>query len=171
MKVNNKGHFKSGNSAWEKRSSIGRRTIFSNPPKMWKAFTEYCQWCEDNPWKKHEYMVVDKVLTEVYKETERPYSWAGFCGFIGTSEAYFRQFKKSDAYKNNPDFSTVISEIDSVMFSQKFEGAAVGAFNANIISRDLGLIDKTQSENININSVTLTKDEIKQYSDALKKEV
>jgi hypothetical protein len=30
------------------------------------------------------------------------------------------------------------------MFAQKFEGAAVGAFNSNIIARDLGLIDRTE---------------------------
>jgi hypothetical protein len=29
------------------------------------------------------------------------------------------------------------------MFTQKFEGATVGAFNANIIARDLGLKDQT----------------------------
>jgi hypothetical protein len=30
------------------------------------------------------------------------------------------------------------------MYAQKFEGAASGAFNANIIARDLGLADKTE---------------------------
>lgn len=41
------------------------------------------------------------------------------------------------------------------MYAQKFEGASVGAFNANIIARDLGLIDKKEVEHAgNINSTT-----------------
>lgn len=36
----------------------------------------------------------------------------------------------------------VTTRIDEIIYKQKFEGAAVGAFNANIIARDLGLADK-----------------------------
>ena len=32
--------------------------------------------------------------------------------------------------------------IDSIIRTQKFEGAAADLFNANIISRDLGLVDR-----------------------------
>jgi hypothetical protein len=33
-----------------------------------------------------------------------------------------------------------------VIFNQKFSGAAVGAFNANIIARELGLADNQKVE-------------------------
>ncbi|MFC0183379.1 terminase small subunit [Pseudarcicella hirudinis] len=39
-------------------------------------------------------------------------------------------------------FLEVITRIEEIVYVQKFEGAAVGAFNANIIARDLGLADK-----------------------------
>ena len=50
---------------------------------------------------------------------------------------YFSQFKKSCS----KDFTRVITHVENVIFTQKFEGATVGAYNANIIARDLGLID------------------------------
>ena len=40
------------------------------------------------------------------------------------------------------DFSAVISMVEEIIETQQFEGAAVGAFNANIIARKLGLADK-----------------------------
>lgn len=42
----------------------------------------------------------------------------------------------------NKDFSAVINKIEEIIYQQKFEGAAVGLFNSNIIARDLGLRDK-----------------------------
>ena len=39
------------------------------------------------------------------------------------------------------------------MFEQKFAGAAVGLFNANIIARDLGLTDKQEIKMDNANVV------------------
>jgi hypothetical protein len=44
--------------------------------------------------------------------------------------------------RKNKDFSEVIHAIEEIIRTQKFEGAAVGAFNANIIARDLGMVDK-----------------------------
>ncbi len=44
------------------------------------------------------------------------------------------------------DFFGVYTRISQIIRTQKFEGAAVGLFNANIIARDLGLADKQSSE-------------------------
>lgn len=38
----------------------------------------------------------------------------------------------------------VLSRIERVIETQQFEGACVGAFNANIIARKLGLADKQE---------------------------
>lgn len=38
----------------------------------------------------------------------------------------------------------VTTYVEEIIRTQKFEGAAVGAFNANIIARDLGLSDKKE---------------------------
>ena len=65
--------------------------------------------------------------------------------YCDANEAYWRQFKA----KNHRDFSTVISRIESVIETQQFEGAVVGAFNANIIARKLGLSDKQDDQGTN----------------------
>ena len=60
--------------------------------------------------------------------------------------ALANDFEKSLKGKTDPqtyEFSSVITRIRETIYQQKFEGAAVGAFNANIIARDLGLADKT----------------------------
>ncbi len=57
--------------------------------------------------------------------------------FRSASREWWNKFKNA----NHPDFLQVVSRIDEIIYTQKFEGAAVGAFNANIISRDLGLRD------------------------------
>lgn len=44
------------------------------------------------------------------------------------------------------EYLAVIGEIEEVMRSQKFQGAAANIFNATIISRDLGLVERTNVE-------------------------
>lgn len=46
--------------------------------------------------------------------------------------------------KNDEDFLHVIARVEETIETQQFEGACVGAFNANIIARKLGLSDKQE---------------------------
>ena len=62
------------------------------------------------------------------------------CFFIGLSRQGWKE------YSEKPDFSDIVKEIEDVIFSQKFEGAAADMLNANIIARELGLADKQQAE-------------------------
>lgn len=119
---------------------------------MWEAATEYFQWVDDNPWIKIEQL---KRPTVSYDETgkptvhaiaelptARPYTLKGFCLYLDCGHNYWDQFKKAKAIDD--DFSVIISRIEDIIYTQKFEGAAVGAFNPSIIARDLGLADKTE---------------------------
>lgn len=45
---------------------------------------------------------------------------------------------------DNPEWSLIIARIEDVIHSQKLEGAAVGQYNHNIITRDLGLAEKSE---------------------------
>ena len=56
----------------------------------------------------------------------------------------------------------VIARIEGIITTQQFEGACVGAFNANIISRTLGLADKKEINAVvptGLNIVVNDKDE------------
>lgn len=141
------GRYTAGNQFWKKRAKHGRDKLFETPELMLEAAYEYFQDAKDNPWYKTEVKVVSggamfgSEVQQVQVPTATPFSLVGLCLYIGCNEAYFRQFK-ADKVKCTVDFSTVISEIENIIEKQQFEGAAVGVFNANIIARKLGLVDK-----------------------------
>ncbi|HKG67813.1 MAG TPA: terminase small subunit, partial [Segetibacter sp.] len=79
--------------------------------------------------------------------TARPFTLYGLCRYLGVNTKYFNDFKKTAS----EDFSEVIRRIEEVIKMQKLEGAMVGAFNANIVARDLGLTDRQE---INLDRLT-----------------
>lgn len=48
--------------------------------------------------------------------------------------------------KEDKDLFEVITRIEEVIETHQFEGACTGVFNANIIARKLGLMNKQQKE-------------------------
>jgi len=156
-----------GNNFWEIRSKHGRSKLFKSPKLMWDAACEYFQWAKDNPWYRSD--IKGKFNEEVEIPIERPLTLKALCLYLDCNEAYFRTFK-SQLPKGEKGFNTVIKNIEDTIYTQKFEGAAVGLYNSNIIARDLGLTEKTISENINYNT-DITKEEAKAISDALEDEV
>lgn len=143
-----------GNKFWELRSKHGRDKLFASPDLLWEAACEYFEWCSNNPWNKieqvkmpgkayaDEYGIMTSPDKTVELPTPRPLTLTGLCLYIGCNSAYFRQFKQT----GDKDFSTIITRIEETIETQQFEGAAVGAFNASIIARKLGLTDKTEAK-------------------------
>jgi hypothetical protein len=128
-----------GNQFWKLRSKHGRDKLFESPELLWEAACEYFQWCSENPWNRVDFK--GKDADRVGIPTERPLTINGLCLYLRCTPDYFKAFKNQDR-ANKEDFIPVINEIEQTIYTQKFEGAAVGAFNANIIARDLGLADK-----------------------------
>lgn len=129
------------NQFWKLRSKHGRDKLFATPELLWEAACEYFEWCDNHPWTKQDW--VGKDADQVTRETQRPYTLTGLCLYLNCSTSYFREFK-SNPPVNTEDFLTVITRIEETIYTMKYEGAAVGAFNANIIARDLGLVDKKE---------------------------
>lgn len=130
-----------GNKFWLLRSKHGRDKIFESPEMLWESACEYFEWCEDNPWEEKDW--VGKDGDEVIKEKVRPFTLSGLCVYLDCSEETLRTYGKDENYK---DFFGVYTRIEQIIRTQKFEGAATGFFNANIIARDLGLVDKQQND-------------------------
>lgn len=127
-----------GNQFWKLRSKHGRDKLFESPGLMWEAACEYFQWCEDNPWNKVETTVKPHGTDTKTIPTERPFTMQGLCLYLDCNTKYFNNFKSS-LPEDEKDFNYIITRIEETVYKQKYEGAAVGAFNANIIARDLGL--------------------------------
>jgi hypothetical protein len=109
------------------------------PVPLWDKFRDYVINSQDNPWHKNEAVKSgDNVGMIIKVPTERPLTIQGFCIFAEISSQTFYNYEKDKAYVE------ITARIRDIIYSQKFEGAAVGVFNANIIARDLGLSDKSE---------------------------
>jgi len=154
-----------GNQFWKLRSEHGRDKIFKNAQQMWEAACEYFDWCEENPFKKVEQSRGGRGKKDVEVDKEgmrevdtglvelpqmRPFTLEGVCHYMDVNTGYFNDFErnlktnKKLSVKEVQDFSAVITRIREVIKRQKFEGAASGFFQQNIIARDLGLSDKKE---------------------------
>lgn len=130
-----------GMAFWENRSKIGRPKLFSDPETLWEQAVLYFKTTDERKWVKKDWVGKDAI--EVERESETPYTISGLCLFFNCSRHWWNEFYKSRKAANDEPFLEVLARIENIMFTQKFEGAAVGAFNHSIISRDLGLVDKS----------------------------
>ncbi len=133
--------FKVGNHAWKARSIHGRKPIFEDADTLYTACLQYFQWCEDTPLMTVELVKYQGEAKQVQVPKMRAMTIAGLCNFLDISASTWK------SYRTNPDFMGVIERIESIIYVQKFEGAAADMLNANIISRELGLADKQEVKN------------------------
>lgn len=143
-----------GNRWWMLRSKHGRDRIFDDPQVLWDAACEYFEYIDDNPMLEHDF--VGKDANEVEKRKMRAMTYKGLSLFLGVNSKYFIEFEGSVEGKTDQlskDFSDVLTRIRDIIFTQKFEGAAAGFLNANMISKDLGIqeVIKTTNQNTNLN--------------------
>lgn len=148
--------FKPGNTMYRIAKNPGRKKIYQTEEELTDKINEYFEYMENNPileediinrtwveWEEYENeegKTKTRKITHPYskavKQIRRPFTQKGLCLYLGISEDTYR------TYRQNPEFNEVITRADDIIFNQKFEGATVNLFNANIIARDLGLIDR-----------------------------
>ena len=134
--------FKTGNGFWKLRTKHGRDRVFETPEILWEAACEYFKACEDNPLYETDYKGQHAMEVQIPKM--RAFSMKRLCLFLHVNTQYFNEFKRNLStlpIELQSGFSGVIATIEETVYSQKFEGAAAGFLNANIISRELGLQD------------------------------
>jgi len=151
-----------GNQFWKLRTKHGRDKLFSSPEILWEAACEYFQYVIDNPIEVEETKTKPNSVEVTVNKLKRPFTWEALELYLDIES--LRDYKTNPNYK---DFSQVITRIEKVIYSNKFEGASAGVFNANIIARDLGL--KDQSENKTEHSISNdTFDILNKLNDKLK---
>ena len=136
--------------------------LFSSPTMLWEACKEYFEWCEANPLLEIDYR--GKPLQLIYLPHTRPFTLFGLCTFLDVNTHYFNDLEARLKQKDDEiskDFTEVITRVREIIYNQKFTGAAVGFFNANIIARDLGLTDKAEQ------SVTVNKPVIIEWNNPI----
>lgn len=139
-----------GVSEWRQQSKrdIGRPKAIESPEAMWKLACKYFADIDEKPFLKQEAIKSgDFAGTTMEVETIRPYTINGFEVFLFKRSIIsdIWDYRKNTDEKYN-DYQPVMRAIEKIIFDQKFSGAAVGAFNSNIIVRELGLADSTKVE-------------------------
>ena len=125
-----------GNQWWKLRSSHGRNPKFETPEQLWDASVEYFEATDSRKWNKIEFHGKDAERCIVEQET--PYTKTGLYIFLDISKDTWVN------YKERKGFLEVSTRVEGIIYTQKFEGASVGAFNSSIIARDLGLKDNSE---------------------------
>jgi hypothetical protein len=149
-----------GNEFWKIRSRHGREKLFKTPELMWEAACEYFQWCADNPLYEYKGFAFQGEVTIEAFPLLRALTMEGLCFYLHCSSNYFKTFK-AQLTEFDDDFMSIIHQIEKVVYRQKFEGAAAGLLNANIIARDLGLVDKGETNHKGIVNITIDSDDAK----------
>ena len=136
---------------WEIAKGPGQPPCFSSPQEMWDRSVEYFKWCGECLILEDKIFKVKSgdtdILDHEFITHKRPMTLAGLHIFLNISEQTWYNYKKKDEYLG------ITNAIDRTMYENKFSGASVGQFNANIIARDLGLADKTE---IKLDSASVT---------------
>ena len=126
------------------KRGCGRPPIFRDATELEHACQEYFLWVDDNPFyeeiprysEKRDKWVVHK------KPKPRPYTQGALCLYLGIPQDTWIDWRK-----NREEYREVIANVEHSIRQQKFAGAAAGFFNANIIARDLGMVDKQEVTN------------------------
>ncbi|MEY2738676.1 MAG: hypothetical protein RL259_585 [Bacteroidota bacterium] len=112
------------------------------PEELWQKSCEYFCWCNENPIYKNEAIKGgDMAGTIIDIPMQRPLSIEGLCIYLNISDETFKNYEKKEGYET---FFGVCSHIRKIIDTQHFEGGMVGIFNANIVTRKLGLAEKSE---------------------------
>lgn len=134
---------------WEIAKGPGQPPTFKSPEEMWERAVEYFKWCGEHQIMEEKVAFFQGEPSSAFVGHKRPMTVAGLCIFLNIDRTTWYNYKK------NPKYFNITKAIDSTMFEQKLSGAATGQFNASIISRELGLVDKqdvtTNGESTNKN--------------------
>jgi len=157
-----------GNKFWMARTKHGRDRLFASSDDLWDACCEYFEWVEENPlYEAKAFSYQGKTSIEELPKM-RAMTIAGLCLFLDITRETWCQWRKTK------DFSDVVTRAEEVMNSQKFAGAAAELLNPNIIARDLGLSDKSETKHSGeieqkhtLDPTKLTDDQLKALRDAM----
>jgi hypothetical protein len=125
---------------WKKRTKHGRDKLFTTPEILWEACLEYFEYTEKRTWPKIEYKGNPPEKTVVNLRV--PFTQRSLYIFLNIHHSTWLDYRDN----HGEDFSAIVATVDDMIYNQKFDGAAVGAFSATLIARDLGLADRIETK-------------------------
>ena len=132
------GRFLPGARFWEARSSAGRSPKFEDAGALKACCIEYFEWVDQNPLGEEKLFSYEGTIVRGDSSKMQAMTLVGLCLFLNISRQNWYE------YKARPSYSDICEWVESVIYTQKFTGAAAGLMNPSIIARDLGLADKQE---------------------------
>lgn len=120
------------------------RTTYDSPEHLYADSMTYFQWNDANPLSIHKVMNSRDGPVDVWEEKPRPLSLSGLCMFLRMSPLTWNAWKDPYSPQYWPDAVPVMEWAEMVIYEQKLSQATIGQFNANIVSRELGLAEKQE---------------------------
>lgn len=117
------------------------KRTFDTPEELMSAFEEYRDFVKSNP------KLVQKLAYNqvVNIEHELPLTLQGFETFVSADLSRYLSAKKGTTYEH---YAITIRRIKKEIQSDQLQGALIGTFNANLVSRLVGLHAKETAENL-----------------------
>lgn len=133
------------------------------PIELWDKAIEYFAWCDKNPIQIVEQAKMPQRLPSNYDKKvhgsiknftqqlvklpmQRAYSIEGFTNFANICFNTFANYQSDDYNKKDETYLKVCLRIRKIIDDQHFTGGMAGTFNANIVTRKLGLADKKEMD-------------------------
>ena len=148
-------------------AKLGKPKNIATPLIFLELYDKYRKYCKDNP--RVENVLHQKTGEIIQIPREKPLTWAGFDTWLWRND----YIAHTEDYRSNKEgryseYAGVIARITEDMYQDKFTGASVGIFNANIIARDLGLKDQTENRNYNKDISNLSDEDLDKEINELK---
>lgn len=148
---------------------LGGRPYKLAPKEILDRFGEYIEWAKEHPITVRSKESNSNARGDTYgKDAEhdipRLLSIGGFLNFIGASWSWWKMLETG---KQAQEFLKVKDFLRAYCEEYQKEMASAGIFNANIISRLLGLTEKTENKNVNADVEFKTFAEWKEYVKSL----
>lgn len=130
-----------------KWTGMGMRKKLESPEVLWELAMEYFQYMETTPFKKKEIIKGGWLAGTTFDvDTQRPYTWYGLELWVMKRIGLVSlEHYKKNLENRYSEYLEVIQAIEKVIYTQKFEGAAVLAFEPRIIAMELGLAQKVEN--------------------------
>lgn len=121
---------------WEQVYDIRGARQVDTPEELWFMALGYFQWCVDNPLYSSQVVKYPLRHEVVCVPQMRAMTLPSFLTHAGITRAEFERCKGLD------EFARVCGIIETIIYDQKFSGAAAGLLKEALITRDLGIADK-----------------------------
>ena len=150
-----------GNEYWRLVENIGKPAAYS-PDELLAEGKLYIEWVEESPLYETKAFASNGFVTTEKLPKMRAMSVLGFCVFANiTTTMYYR-------YREKEDYRCICEALEGAFRNQKFEGASAGLLNAAIISRDLGLVDKSEvNQTVAVAQIIVSDSDAKEKIDEL----